>query len=155
MERTECVKTQDVKRSFLQGAETVEALRDVDLTVYKGEFIALIGESGSGKTTLLNVLGGLDRPDSGAVYIEGRDITSLTSTELSKMRLKRVGFIFQEYNLIPVLSAVENVEYVLLLQGVSEKERRERSIAILDEVGLKGMYGRRPGELSGGQQQRV
>jgi putative ABC transport system ATP-binding protein len=120
-----------------------------------GEFLALVGPSGSGKTTLLNLIGGLDRPSEGKVFIEGRDITKLSSGSLAGLRLKRIGFVFQEFNLIPVLTAFENVEYVMLLQGVREDERRERAHAILKEVGLEGMASRRPGELSGGQQQRV
>jgi putative ABC transport system ATP-binding protein len=151
----ECVRTVNLKRIYDMGKTPVEALRGVDLTVEGGEFLALVGPSGSGKTTLLNLIGGLDRPTEGKVFIEGRDITKLSSGSLAGLRLKRIGFVFQEFNLIPVLTAFENVEYVMLLQGVREEERRERAHAILKEVGLEAMAARRPGELSGGQQQRV
>jgi putative ABC transport system ATP-binding protein len=151
----ECVRTINLKKTYDQGRTPVEALRGVDLTVEEGEFLALVGPSGSGKTTLLHLIGGLDSPSEGKVLIEGRDITGLRSGALAVLRLKRIGFVFQEFNLIPVLTAYENVEYVMLLQGVREDERRERANAILKEVGLEGMASRRPGELSGGQQQRV
>jgi putative ABC transport system ATP-binding protein len=139
----------------MDGTTPVYALRGVDLQVDAGEFLALVGPSGSGKTTLLNLLGGLDRPTEGRVFVEGTEITALSGGALASMRLRRIGFVFQEFNLIPVLSAFENVEYVMLLQGIVEAERRERAHAILNEVGLSGMEGRRPSELSGGQQQRV
>ncbi len=151
----ECVRTIGLKKVYDRGRMPVEALRGVDLTVERGEFLALVGPSGSGKTTLLNLIGGLDRPTEGKVFIEGRDITLLSGSELAELRLRRIGFVFQEYNLIPVLTALENVEYVMLLQGVKERERRERALAILKEVGLEGLEDRRPMELSGGQQQRV
>jgi putative ABC transport system ATP-binding protein len=151
----ECVRTINLKRTYNGGKTPVKALRGVDLTVEEGEFLALVGPSGSGKTTLLHLIGGLDSPSEGKVLIEGRDITGLKSGALAVLRLKRIGFVFQEFNLIPVLTAFENVEYVMLLQGVREDERRERAHAILKEVGLEGMASRRPGELSGGQQQRV
>lgn len=150
------VVTEVLKKTYNQGGVTpVEALRGVSLTVEDDEFLALVGPSGSGKTTLLNLIGGLDRPTSGTVHIEGRAMAGLTDGELAVLRLRRIGFVFQEYNLIPVLTAVENVEYVMLLQGVGEEERRQRALAILEEVGLGDMADRRPGELSGGQQQRV
>lgn len=133
----------------------VEALRGVDLSVGDREFLALVGPSGSGKTTLLNLIGGLDRPTEGRIFVEEKETTGLSSSELAELRLKRIGFVFQEYNLIQVLSAIENVEYVMLLQGVKERERRERALAILKEVGLEGLENRRPRDLSGGQQQRV
>ncbi len=151
----EAVKTKGLKKTYMDGSTPVEALRGVEVTVNAGEFMALVGPSGSGKTTLLNLIGGLDRPTEGVVFVEGRVITDLTAAGLAELRLRRIGFIFQEYNLIPVLSAFENVEYVMLLQGVGEVERREKSHAILKEVGLEGMEARRPGDLSGGQQQRV
>jgi putative ABC transport system ATP-binding protein len=115
----------------------------------------LAGPSGSGKTTLLNVIGGLDHADSGTVTVNGHVLREMNQTELAHLRLHRVGFVFQAYNLIPVLSALENVEFVMLLQGVPAGERRRKARAILDEVGLQGKYDRRPAELSGGQQQRV
>jgi putative ABC transport system ATP-binding protein len=118
-------------------------------------FIALAGPSGSGKTTLLNLIGGLDQPDSGTIRVDGQDYEKLSSSRMADLRLHRIGFIFQAYNLIPVLSAIENVEYVMLLQGIPAGERRQRAREILDVVGLEGRHDRRPAELSGGQQQRV
>lgn len=133
----------------------VQALRDVSLRIKKGEFLAVAGPSGSGKTTLLNLIGGLDLIDSGSISVEGQAFEHMSQSQLANLRLHKIGFVFQAYNLIPVLSAVENVEYVMLLQGVPAVERREKARAILDEVGLHGKYERRPAELSGGQQQRV
>lgn len=149
------VRTEGLRKTYDESKAPVDALRGVSLTVEAGEFMALVGPSGSGKTTLLNLIGGLDKPTEGKVFIEDREITGLSGGELAGLRLKRIGFVFQEFNLIPVLTALENVEYVMLLQGVGEKERSERSLAILKEVGLEGLEGRRPRELSGGQQQRV
>jgi putative ABC transport system ATP-binding protein len=127
----------------------------VNLSIDTGGFVAIAGPSGSGKTTLLNLIGGLDLADSGSVVVDEQDFSQMSQSELASLRLHRVGFVFQAYNLIPVLSALENVEFVMLLQGVPHAERRERARAILDDVGLEGMYDRRPAELSGGQQQRV
>jgi putative ABC transport system ATP-binding protein len=133
----------------------VQALRGVNLKVERGEFTAIAGPSGSGKTTLLNLIGGLDYPTSGSLTVAGKNLNEMTPRDLSDMRLNNIGFIFQAYNLIPVLTALENVEYILLLQGVDKKERRDRSARILKEVGLAKEINRRPKELSGGQQQRV
>jgi putative ABC transport system ATP-binding protein len=152
MSIVECV---NVKKTYQQGKVEVEALRGVNLSIDEGGFMALAGPSGSGKTTLLNMIGGLDSPDSGSVVVDEHDFDKMNQSELASLRLHRVGFVFQAYNLIPVLSALENVEFVMLLQGVSQAERRERAEAILYDVGLEGMYDRRPAELSGGQQQRV
>jgi putative ABC transport system ATP-binding protein len=149
------VRLERVSRVYRNGSIEVPALQDVDLEIRRGEFAALVGPSGSGKTTLLNMIGGLDTPTAGRIWIGDVEITRLSKAELAKVRLQRIGFVFQEYNLIPVLSALENVEYVMLLQGVPEAERRRRSLALLQELGLGGMEHRRPGELSGGQQQRV
>ncbi|NOZ53792.1 MAG: ABC transporter ATP-binding protein [Gammaproteobacteria bacterium] len=149
------VRTENLIKEYHQQSIVVAALRGIDLTINKGEFMALVGPSGSGKTTLLNLIGGLDTPSSGRIWIAGQEIGSLSKRKLSALRLWKVGFIFQEYNLIPVLSALENVEYVMLLQKIPDKERRERSVSVLAEVGLKGLEHRRPQELSGGQQQRV
>jgi putative ABC transport system ATP-binding protein len=148
----ECV---DVNKTYRQGQIMVQALKDVSLQINKGEFLAVAGPSGSGKTTLLNLIGGLDLIDSGSIFVEGETFENMSQSQLANLRLHKIGFVFQAYNLIPVLSAVENVEYVMLLQGVPAAERRNKARAILDEVGLQGKYDRRPAELSGGQQQRV
>lgn len=134
---------------------TVNAVRGVDISIQKGEFTAIAGPSGSGKTTLLNMIGGLDTPTEGEITIGQNNLTELSPKELSKMRLNNIGFIFQAYNLIPVLSAIENVEYILLLQGVDKRLRRDKSAEMLKNVGLGDELTRLPKELSGGQQQRV
>jgi putative ABC transport system ATP-binding protein len=145
----------DLVKTYQQGRVNVDALRGVTLSIEKGEFTALAGPSGSGKTTLLNLIGGLDLPDSGQITVDGHSFDQMNQSQLADMRLHKVGFVFQAYNLIPVLTALENVEYVMLLQGVPSQNRRERAKAMLNEVGLSDMYHRRPAELSGGQQQRV
>ncbi len=142
-------------KTYRQGKVEVQALRGVSLSIDTGGFVALAGPSGSGKTTVLNLIGGLDMPDAGNIIVDGNDYATMRQSRLAELRLRKIGFIFQAYNLIPVLSALENVEYVMLLQGVPAAERRERARSILDEVGLGTMYHRRPAELSGGQQQRV
>jgi len=142
-------------KTYRQGEVTVKALKGVTLAIDEGGFVALAGPSGSGKTTLLNLIGSLDRADSGKIFVAGNDYSRMGPSELADLRLHNIGFVFQAYNLIPVLSAVENVEYVMLLQGVPPWERIERARAILDDVGLEDKYDRRPAELSGGQQQRV
>ncbi len=149
------VKTENVSRFFTSGDIQVRALDKVSLTIQKGEFTAMVGPSGSGKTTLLNQIGGLDQPSSGKIWVDGEAIHDLSRQALTRLRLSKIGFIFQEYNLIPVLTALENVEYVMMLQKISIKERHERSMLMLAEVGLAGLEHRRPRELSGGQQQRV
>jgi len=151
----ECVRTERLTKTYKDRKVPVEALSGIDLTVEAGEFLAIVGPSGSGKTTLLNLIGGLDRPTDGEIYLQGSAITGLARSEMANLRLNRIGFVFQDYNLIPVLTAVENVEYVMLLQGVDKRERREQAMGILKEVGLSGLEARRPYELSGGQQQRV
>lgn len=152
MNIVECI---DVKKTYRQGKVEVKALNGVSLTIEKGAFVALAGPSGSGKTTMLNIIGGLDLADSGRIMVDGNALDKMSQSELASLRLEKVGFVFQAYNLIPVLSAFENVEFVMLLQGVPSAERRELAKAILDDVGLEGKYDRRPGELSGGEQQRV
>ncbi|MEQ1503251.1 MAG: ABC transporter ATP-binding protein [Myxococcota bacterium] len=144
-----------VTRDYPQGKLIVHALRGVDLDIGPGEFTALMGPSGSGKTTLLNLLGALDEPSSGSVVVDGRELSKLSRGQLSDLRLTRIGFVFQSYNLIPVLSAYENAEFVMLLQGIPTAERKQRVMDTLKAVGLEGMEHRRPSELSGGQQQRV
>ncbi len=152
MDIVECA---DIVKTYQQGRMEVRALNGVSLAVAKGGFVALAGPSGSGKTTMLNLIGGLDLPNSGRIVVDGNDYENMDQTQLASLRLHKVGFVFQAYNLIPVLSAMENVEFVMLLQGVAAADRQKRARAILDEVGLEGKYGRRPAELSGGQQQRV
>jgi putative ABC transport system ATP-binding protein len=145
----------DVSRVFRQGDQEVRAMDRVSLRLERGEFVALAGPSGSGKTTLLNVAGGLDRPDAGRVLVGGQDLAELSADGLARLRLQHVAYIFQGYNLVPVLSAEENAEFILLLRGVPRAERRARVRALLAKVGLAGLEGRRPAQLSGGQQQRV
>jgi putative ABC transport system ATP-binding protein len=149
------VQVRNLERTYKQGSLEVKALRGVDIDIEPGEFTVLMGPSGSGKTTLLNQIGALDLPDSGSIQVEGRELAGMSKGDLAKLRLERLGFVFQAYNLVPVLSAYENAEFVLLLQGVSASERRTRVMDLLEAVGLKGMEDRRPAELSGGQQQRV
>ena len=149
------VSVRALRREYKQGSTLVRALAGVDIDISPGEFVALMGPSGSGKSTLLNLIGGLDAPSSGAVVVDGRDLAQMTAAERSRMRLDRLGFVFQAYNLIPVLSAYENAEFILLMRGVPAEERRRRVLATLEAVGLRDLADRRPGELSGGQQQRV
>jgi putative ABC transport system ATP-binding protein len=150
------ITVRDVTRVFEQGeAVEVRALRGVDLEIEAGEFTSLAGPSGSGKTTLLNVIGGLDQPTDGTVDVQGERISEMGRREAANFRLQHLGFIFQAYNLVPVLSAYENAEFVLLMRGVSKEERRDRVEPLLEEVGLGGMFDRKPHEMSGGQQQRV
>lgn len=149
------VRVEGASKVYQRDQIPVPALQGVSLAIQPGEFLALVGPSGSGKTTLLNLIGGLDTPNGGRIWIGDQEITRLGKAELAKVRLDKIGFVFQEYNLIPVLSALENVEYVMLLQGRSPEFRRERSLTLLRELGLAGMEERRPNELSGGQQQRV
>lgn len=149
------VEIENLHRHYTQGDFVIRALDGVDLTMEQGSFLALMGPSGSGKSTLLNVIGGLDTPTEGAVRIEGRDLATMTPAQRSDMRRDRLGFVFQSYNLIPVLTALENAAFVLQLQGQPPRVREERARRALALVGLEGMEHRRPGELSGGQQQRV
>ena len=149
------VRASGLSKNYHTAAEEIHALREVDWDVEPGQAVAIMGPSGCGKTTLLNLIGGLDTPTSGRVTVSGKDVSTLSRAERSDLRRDHVGFIFQSYNLIPVLSAAENVEFVLELQGVSAKERRERSEALLERVGLGDMAQKRPLEMSGGQQQRV
>ncbi|MEC8023387.1 MAG: ABC transporter ATP-binding protein [Myxococcota bacterium] len=142
-------------REYRQGEVVVHALRGLDISFGAAEFTALVGPSGSGKSTLLNLLGCLDSPTSGSIQISGRDVVGMSRSESAEFRLQHIGFVFQAYNLIPVLTAYENAEYTLLLRGVPKPERMERVTALLERVGLADMMHRRPHELSGGQQQRV
>jgi|TARA_B100000686_G_scaffold151861_1_gene159085 putative ABC transport system ATP-binding protein len=149
------VRTNRVWKIFEQEAEEVTAVRDVSLTIARGEFTALAGPSGSGKTTLLNVIGGLTRATRGQVDVAGQDISEMTNQELARLRLEQVGFVFQAYNLLPVLTALENAEFPMLLQGIDAEERRARVQELFHRTGMDGLEDRRPGKLSGGQQQRV
>ena len=149
------VSVRGARREYSQGEFTVKALDGVDIDIEQGEFTVLMGPSGSGKTTLLNLIGGLDDPDGGTVTVEGKELSSMSGGQKSKMRLERLGFVFQAYNLIPVLSAAENVDFVLMMQGLPADERKKRVYDTLASVGLQGMEDRRPDQLSGGQQQRV
>ena len=155
MAESAIIEVEDVTRLYQQGSVEVAALRGLSLQVETGEFTALCGPSGSVKTTLLNLIGALDQPTSGRVIIEGQDLNSMNRQELSYLRRDRIGFVFQSYNLIPVLSAYENAELVLSVQGASQSIRKEKVMALLKAVGLEGLEDRRPSELSGGQQQRV
>jgi putative ABC transport system ATP-binding protein len=149
------VRTEAVWKTFSQEAEEVHAVRDVSLVIAPGEFTALAGPSGSGKTTLLNLMGGLTRSTRGRVLVAGRDLTEMSNRELAQLRLEEIGFVFQAYNLLPVLTAVENAEFPMLLQGVPLEDRRRRVRELFEKTGLTGLEERRPGKLSGGQQQRV
>jgi putative ABC transport system ATP-binding protein len=149
------INVRDLVRIYQQGAVEVHALRGVDLAIEKGEFTALAGPSGSGKTTLLNLIGCLDTPTRGSVRVGGRDVSGMNRSQAADFRLRNIGFVFQAYNLIPVMSAYENAEFILLLQGMPKEERRAIVEPLLEEVGLAAEMKRRPHELSGGQQQRV
>ncbi len=149
------LKTENLVKDYHVGKETIHALRGVDLEVKEGDFLVISGPSGSGKTTLLNLIGCIDKPTSGEVYIEGKPMSKLSESKLAELRKQKIGLIFQTFNLIPVLSAYENVEYPLLLLGLGRRERHRRVSALLEEVGLTQMARRRPDELSGGQRQRV
>jgi len=149
------ISVDSVTKIYNGGAVPVQALSGVSFSVEKGEFLSIVGPSGSGKTTLLNIIGGLDQPTSGSVVISGVEVTKVNPGELIDFRLNHIGFVFQAYNLIPVLTAYENVEFIMLLQKRSSKERKERAEFLLEAVGLKDKMHVRPSQLSGGQQQRV
>jgi len=153
--RESIVEIRNLFKSYRRGDQILPVLNDINLDIDEGEFLALMGPSGSGKTTLLNLIAGIDRADSGVIRVRGVDITSLSETDLAQWRAANVGFIFQFYNLIPVLTAFENVELPLLLTGLSKKERREHVEVALSLVSLEDRMDHYPGQLSGGQQQRV
>ena len=157
MPKTEgyAVRTEGLWKIYPQEPAPVEAVRGVDLTVAPGEFVAMAGPSGSGKTTILNLLGGLTRPTRGKVWVADQELSQLSDAELASVRLERIGFVFQAYNLLPVLSALENAEFTLLLRGMAKEERHRRVLGLFKEIGLEGLEHRRPLKLSGGQQQRV
>lgn len=152
---TAVIDAHDVSRIYDEGPIPVRAIEKVHLHITRGEFVALVGPSGSGKTTLLNMIGGLDKPTTGSVLINGVDITGLKSNKLIDFRLRHIGFVFQSFNLIPVLTARENIEFIMLLQKRGSKERTLRVNKLLDEIGLTDKADVKPGELSGGQQQRI
>lgn len=145
----------DLCKTYHQGGVDIKALDHVSIDIDEGGFVCLSAPSGGGKTTLLNAIGGLDRPDSGEVFISGHRIDNLSKGELAELRLHQIGFVFQAFNLIPVLTARENIEFVMQVQGVPVAERKQRAFEILEEVGLLGLEDRRPADMSGGQQQRV
>ena len=149
------IEIENLTRKYGKGIGEVVAINEISLNIEYGEFTAIIGPSGSGKSTLLNLIGGLDKSDSGCVLLAGKDIAKMSGSQMSDFRRDRIGFIFQAYNLIPVLSAAENIEYIMLLQGIPSVKRKERVQEMLFLVGLEGLGHRRPSELSGGQQQRV
>ena len=149
------IETKNLSKIYNPGKFEVKAVDDVNSLFKEGEFTSVVGPSGSGKTTFLNCVGGLDTPTSGDVYIAGENITRLSGSNIIQYRLKNIGFVFQSYNLIPVLSAKENIEMIMLLQGIDEKSRRLRTDELLNQVDLYELKDRRPSELSGGQQQRV
>ena len=144
-----------VVRTYQEESVPVHALRGVDFSIARGDFVSLAGPSGSGKSTLLNLVGGLDRPDAGTIEVDGVALNDLSETQLADLRLAKIGFVFQAYNLIPVLSAQENVEFIMQLQGVAAAERGQRAREILASLGMEALAHRRPSELSGGEQQRV
>jgi putative ABC transport system ATP-binding protein len=149
------ITTKDLHKVYTETKVPVKALNGISITIEEAEFTAIVGPSGSGKTTLLNMLGGLDTPSNGEVHINGTNITTLPSRALIDFRLHNIGFVFQSFNLIPVLTARENVEFILQLQGVSKKERKRIAVELLEAVGLPDKIDNRPGDLSGGQQQRI
>jgi putative ABC transport system ATP-binding protein len=149
------ISIEDIHKSYLMGKEAVPALRGVSLEIERGDFVCLMGPSGSGKTTLLNIIGGLDEPSRGHVTIEGENLVALSENELAHLRLQKIGFIFQNYNLLANFTARENVESPMVLAKVNRKERRERTLNLLEKVGLADRAHHYPSELSGGQQQRV
>jgi putative ABC transport system ATP-binding protein len=149
------VLLKEIYKTYQDSSFKASALNDISLRIEKGEFVVLAGPSGSGKTTLLNIIGTLDQPDSGEVYVDGLEVTTLSLNDLAGLRLKKIGFVFQTYNLIDVLTALENVEYVMLLQGIDPAIRRKRSIEMLKAVGLEEVIFRKTHQMSGGQRQRV
>ncbi len=153
--KAEIVRIENVNKVYDDNGVPVNALRGINLTVSKGDFSVIAGPSGSGKTTLLNVIGTLDKPSAGNVFLDGEDVASKSRRELADIRLRKIGFVFQAYNLNPVLSALENVEFTMMLRGIDSIERKRRALALIEELGIAELAHKRPNEMSGGQQQRV
>ena len=151
----EILRTEKLEKIYQDNGVPVHAIKGIDLKIEKGEFLVIAGPSGSGKTTLLNLLGALDKPTEGKIFFENEDLTKKDKNQLSSFRLHKLGFIFQAYNLIPVLSALENIEFSMMLFGIPENERENKAITLMDELGIKDLAHKRPNEMSGGQQQRV
>jgi putative ABC transport system ATP-binding protein len=151
----EILRTEKLEKTYQDNGVPVHAIKGIDLKIDKGEFLVIAGPSGSGKTTLLNLLGALDKPTEGKVFFEDEDLTKKDKNQLSWIRLHKLGFIFQAYNLIPVLSALENIEFSMMLLGIPEKKRENKALVLMDELGIKELAKKRPNEMSGGQQQRV
>jgi putative ABC transport system ATP-binding protein len=153
--KMEILRTEKLEKTYQDNGVPVHAIKGIDLKIDKGEFLVIAGPSGSGKTTLLNLLGALDRPTDGKVFFENEDLTKKDKNQLSWIRLHKLGFIFQAYNLIPVLSALENIEFSMMLLGIPDKERESKAFELMDELGIKELADKRPNGMSGGQQQRV
>lgn len=151
----ELIKTENLNKTYQDNGVPVDALKNINLKINKGEYVVIAGPSGSGKTTLLNLLGALDVPTSGKVLFENEDIGKKSRKELSEFRLQKLGFIFQAYNLIPVLTALENIEFSMMLSGIPEKERHKKALKLMEELEIKDLADKRPNAMSGGQQQRV
>ena len=149
------VRTANLWKIYPQEPDPVEAVRGISIEIETGDFVAMAGPSGSGKTTMLNMIGGLTRPSRGQVWIGDQEITEMSDKDLARLRLERIGFVFQSYNLLPVLTALENAEFTLLLSGIPKDERRKKVLELFNKIGLSGLEHRKPGKLSGGQQQRV
>jgi|TARA_Y100001001_G_scaffold72917_1_gene70769 putative ABC transport system ATP-binding protein len=149
------VRTTSLWKIYPQEPDPVEAVRGISTEIETGDFVAMAGPSGSGKTTVLNMIGGLTRPSRGQIWIGDREITEMSDKDLAQLRLERIGFVFQSYNLLPVLTALENAEFTLLLSGIPKDERRKKVLELFNKIGLSGLEDRKPGKLSGGQQQRV
>jgi putative ABC transport system ATP-binding protein len=151
----EVIKTENLEKIYQSNGIPVQALKGINLIVNKGEFLVIAGPSGSGKTTLLNLIGALDKPTGGKVYLENEDTSEKTKSELADLRLHKIGFVFQAYNLIPVLTALENIEFTMMLCGIPENERKKRALKIMEELSIAELSNKKPNEMSGGQQQRV
>jgi putative ABC transport system ATP-binding protein len=152
---TEIIRTEHLEKTYTDNGVPVHALRGITMQVHRGDFLVLAGPSGSGKTTLLNLIGALDKPTEGTVHFEGEDLGQKSKKMLSSLRLHKLGFVFQAYNLIPVLTALENIEFTMMLLSVPEKERKERALSAMRDLGIEELANKKPNEMSGGQQQRV